>query len=277
MRVTVASRGPQDAVLHVLPHLWARNTWSWEEGARKPDLRLAARWEVDARHPSQPDMRLHAPDASAAGFCDNETNTERLFGVPGPAHPKDSIDRWIAGGDASGLNPDMSGTKCALLHVLEVPAGGQRTIRLRFRRAELRDDPTADFDEVFRARVAEADEFYEAVHAGEHDADRRRVQRQALAGMLWSKQFYAFDIMRWMDGDPGMPSPPACRREGRNSEWRHLATGDVISMPDAFEYPWFASWDLAFHCMMLVMVDPDFAKSQLLLLTRERYMHPAGR
>jgi hypothetical protein len=277
MRVSVTNKGPDASRLHLLPHLWSRNTWTCDQSTGKPELRARADGAVSALHPEMPDMRLHVEENSGLLFCDNETNAGRLFGTHGAPHPKDAINDFVVGGREAAVNPDRSGTKCAVHHVLDVPAGQTRVVRLRLRLAEETTDPFSDFDAVMDVRAGEADEFYAALQTGVPDADARLVQRQALAGMLWSKQFYCFDVMRWLEGDPGQPLPPAGRRDGRNAEWRHLSNADVISMPDKWEYPWFASWDLDFHCLTLALVDPEFAKQQILLLTRERYMHPDAR
>ena len=278
MRVTVANKGPDAASVHVLPQLWSRNTWSWEPGTPRPELRAIQQGEVLARHIDVEDMSWFVEGDADLLFCDNETNGQRVFGIPGaPSYPKDAIHARVVGGNPAATNPVRAGTKCAAWHVLDIPSGGQVTLRCRFRPSRMSAEPFQDFDAVFALRQTEAEEFYGVLQADIVNADARHVQRQALAGMLWSKQFYCFDALRWMDGDPGQPPPPAERRWGRNHEWRHVSNCDVISMPDAWEYPWFASWDLDFHCLTLALIDPDFAKQQILLLTRERYMHPDGR
>jgi hypothetical protein len=278
LRITVENRGPEAARLHLLPQLWARNTWSWTADAERPLLR--ARTEGDgvlASHPETPPLLLSAEPGAALLFCENETNTRRLWGVDAPGPFKDGIDDFVVHGDPGAVSPVGEGTKCAVHHVLEVPSGGASTIRLRLRPLSAGGgDPFADFDTVFAQRVAEADEFYAALQQGIADPDARLVQRQAIAGMLWSKQFYRIDIPRWLAGDPAQPPPPPERRHGRNADWFHLNNADIVSMPDKWEYPWYAAWDLAFHCVAFALVDPDFAKGQLVLLTREWYMHPNG-
>ncbi len=266
IRISVRNNGPETATIDVLPTLWYRNTWSWGLEGSKPELRLENGSIVGT-------STLSGEGSPEALFCENETNTERLFGVPGSTpYPKDGINDHVVQGAAT-VNPDQTGTKAAFRYRLEVGAGETAVIRLR-----LRDEAGvgSDFDDVSAAREAEADEFYaELTPAGASD-DEALVLRQALAGMLWAKQFYHLDVQRWLDGDPAGPQPPESRKNGRNHEWTHLNNADVISMPDKWEYPWYAAWDLAFHCVSLAHVDPEFAKSQLILLCREWYMHPNG-
>jgi len=266
IRISVRNNGPETATIDVLPTLWYRNTWSWGLEGSKPELRLENGSIVGT-------STLSGEGSPEALFCENETNTERLFGVPGSTpYPKDGINDHVVQGAAT-VNPDQTGTKAAFRYRLEVGAGETAVIRLR-----LRDEAGvgSDFDDVLAAREAEADEFYaELTPAGASD-DEALVLRQALAGMLWAKQFYHLDVQRWLDGDPAGPQPPESRKNGRNHEWTHLNNADVISMPDKWEYPWYAAWDLAFHCVSLAHVDPEFAKSQLILLCREWYMHPNG-
>ncbi|TXN39136.1 glucosidase [Methylobacterium sp. WL30] len=273
MRVTAINRGPDEATLALLPQLFSRNTWSWANGPR-PDLRLAADGTVLAVHHAMPAMRLHADGAPEWLFCENETNAHRLFGAPQSGYPKDGIGRRVVDGEMDAVNPDRSGTKCAGVHRLTIAPGGEQSVRLRFRIAEASGDAFADFDAVFSARIAEADAFYAALQADIADADRRAVQRQALAGMLWSKQLYHYDVREWLDGDPAQPAPPEARKAGRNADWRHVRAHDIISMPDAWEYPWFASWDLALQSLVFATIDPDFAKGQILLLLDDAYGHP---
>ncbi|MGA2924705.1 MAG: glucosidase [Solirubrobacteraceae bacterium] len=272
--LTARNAGPDPATLDVLPTLWFRNTWSWELMTARPSITLE-RGALVAAHPEL-GRRILSTSPSAhpeALFCDNETNVERLFGAESATrYPKDAINDHVVHG-ADTVNPDRSGTKAAFRYTLEVPAQQSATIKLRLGEGFGLGD---DFDAVLSARAGEADEFYaELTPAGTTD-DEARILRQALAGMLWSKQFYHFDVQRWLDGDPGEPPPPPSRRDGRNHDWTHLNNRDVISMPDKWEYPWYAAWDLAFHCVALAHVDPEFAKSQLVLLCREWYMHPNG-
>ena len=274
MRITAVNRGPETETLALLPQLFARNTWSWAPGRAKPELRYEADGTVLAQHPSVPPMRLHAEGAPAWLFCANETNVARLFGVPSTGYAKDGIGRFVVEGEAGAVDPARTGTKCAGLHRLILAPGRARTVRLRFRPADAAGDPFADFDAVFARRLAETDAFYAALQADVADPDRRLVQRQALAGMLWSKQLYHYDVREWLDGDAGQPVPPPERKTRRNADWRHVRAHDIISMPDAWEYPWFASWDLALQSIVLAMIDPDFAKGQVLLLLDESYTHP---
>jgi hypothetical protein len=209
-------------------------------------------------------------------FCENDTNVTRLYGVSGTGPFKDGINDCVVGGEAGAVSPLQEGTKCAAWYVLDLAPGATAQVRLRFRPAGAARTAFADFDAIVDQRFAEADAFYAVLQRRIADPDARLVQRQALAGMLWSKQFYYIDIPQWLDGDKAQPRPPGERRRGRNAEWCHLNNADVISMPDKWEYPWYAAWDLAFHCVTLAVVDPDFAKSQIVLLTREWYMHPNG-
>jgi hypothetical protein len=281
VRITVENRGPEPATLHVLPTLWFRNTWAWGLPGEDAVPRITSEGDSTllAEHADLGRLVLTGQPGGAPLLCDNETNTMRLFGVPGrSSYPKDGINDHVVHGAAT-VNPDRAGTKGALWYRLEVPARGEAVLRLRLSTAPT--DPAAGLDgtaldAVMVARRAEADAFYAALTPPGATADEARVLRQALAGMLWGKQFFHYDVARWLDGDPAGPPPPAARLTGRNSGWRHLNNRDVISMPDPWEYPWYAAWDLAFHCVPLARVDPHFAKSQLILLLREWYTHPAG-
>ncbi len=276
MRIRITNRGPDQATLHVLPQLWARNIWAWKTGQQRPSLSLDGDGEVIARHPNHEEMRLCIDDRHAILFCDNETNTVKLFGAPPVAgrYYKDGVNARVVDGDLAAVNPANSGTKCAAWMRLELPAGGRVVMRLRFRPRASGGSAFDYFDEVMRRRREENDEFYAVLQKDVVSDDAKLVQRQALAGMLWSKQFYYLDIPLWLDGDPGQPPPPPERKHGRNADWRHVSNADIISMPDKWEYPWYASWDLAFHTLTFAMIDPEFAKSQLLLLTRDWYIHP---
>jgi hypothetical protein len=273
LRLTVRNAGPEPATLHVLPTIWFRNTWSWGLDARRPSLREEG-GSLVAEHHQLGSRVLSLPEGSELLFCENESNRERLWGVPNPTpYPKDGINDHVVLG-APTVNPSLTGTKAAARYLLTVPAGGTSELRLRL--APHPGDLGADFDSVMSSRAAEADEFYAELAAAQCSADEAAVMRQAFAGMLWSKQFYHYDVRRWLEGDPAGPPPPPQRWAGRNSSWLHLNNRDVISMPDAWEYPWYAAWDLAFHCVSLAHLDPEFAKSQLILLCREWYMHPNG-
>jgi hypothetical protein len=288
IRITAVNRGPEPAVLHLLPTLWFRNTWSWgcnHEGCwPKPFLRRGEDGTLLAHHVTLGRFRWAVgllPDGTAPQFLftENETNAARLFGAPGAgAYTKDAFHEYVIAGRTEAVNPRGQGTKAAAYYRLSLPAAGQVTIPLRlWAEEEAHPEPFgAAFDEVFADRIREADAFY-AVHipAGLGD-EERRVARQAYAGLLWTKQFYHYIVKDWLDGDPEQPAPPPARREGRNWDWSQLYNRDVISMPDKWEYPWYAAWDLAFHMLPLARIDPAFAKEQLVLFLREWYMHPNG-
>ena len=275
MQVSVLNRGPETAVVYLLPQLWFRNTWSWRVGAKRPELFAADERTIGIRSKFFGAYRLFGDGAPELLFTDNDTNSPKLYGVPREGFFKDAFHDYLIHGLSDAVNPKRTGTKAGVLYRLEVRPGESVPVRLRL---TTRSGPPAfdDFDEVFEERRAEADAFYGALQAGLDDPDARAVQRQAFAGMIWSKQFFYFDIPEWLQGDAGQPPPPANRKRGRNAEWQHLNNADIISMPDKWEYPWYASWDLAFHCLPLALVDPEFAKQQLVLLTREWYMHPNG-
>jgi hypothetical protein len=271
LRVSVRNAGPDPATIDVLPTLWFRNTWSWD-GSAKPAIWLENGVLV-AEHDGLGTRYLSASGSPEALFCENETNRERLWGVPSETpYPKDGIADHVVHGTSS-VNPAEVGTKAAFRYRLEV-AGGETAV-LELRLGE-RPGMPVDFAQVLSARAHEADAFYAELTPAGASPDEALVLRQALAGMLWSKQFFHFDVLRWLEGDPTGPPPPASRRSGRNREWTHLNNMDVISMPDTWEYPWYAAWDLAFHCVALAHVDPEFAKAQLILMCREWYMHPNG-
>jgi len=288
IKVTVANRGGEPATLHVLPTLWFRNTWSWgregEEHPPKPSLRRDGEGHVVAEHAQlgRYEWRVApGPDGTAPEllFTENETNAQRLFGSPN-ASPwvKDAFHDYVIAGRRDAVNPEGVGTKAAALYRLELPAGGQATLRLRLTAAsEAAREPFGyDFVRVFEERKREADAFYAAKLPAAATDDERLAMRQGYAGLLWTKQFYHYVVRDWLEGDPAQPAPPAERWGGRNVEWPHSHHRDVISMPDKWEYPWFAAWDLAFHMIPFAEVDPHFAKQQLLLFLREWYMHPNG-
>ncbi|HET7218096.1 MAG TPA: hypothetical protein VFJ02_08605 [Vicinamibacterales bacterium] len=279
VRITVSNRGPEHARVHVLPTLWFRNTWSWGTGAPKPSLRAADNGgdAVEILEPEYGRRWLTCDEPADLLFTENETNHRRLFGVDN-ASPfvKDGINDYIVGGRLDAVNPERVGTKVAAHYGLDIPAGGSVTLRLRLSDVQPTSGVGADFSRVFRERVQEADEFYATVIPPHLSADAANVMRQSIGGLLWSKQFYHYVVKDWLQGDPGAPEPPAERRYGRNREWKQLYNADVISMPDKWEYPWYAAWDLGFHCVPLALVDSEFAKEQLTLLLREWYMHPNG-
>jgi hypothetical protein len=301
IRVSASNRGPDAAELHLLPTLWFRNTWSWGQphaGARPMLRRGDARGnghgsQVIAEHPELGQYILACEAAPELLFTENETNVTRLYGAANPTpYVKDGINDAVVHGRAEAVNPGGVGTKAAAHYRFTIDPGATVTIRMRLTKDERPKTKDAasdipfvlgsssfvfgDFDAIFAQRQAEADAFYAALQPSALNDDERMIQRQAFAGMLWSKQFYYYDVEEWLRGDPAQPPPPAGRQRGRNSTWVHLNTADIISMPDKWEYPWFAAWDLAFHCIPLAQLDPDFAKDQLILLGREWLQHPNG-
>ncbi|MBC6605487.1 glucosidase [Hymenobacter sp. BT188] len=276
IQITVHNRGAKLAPIMVLPQVWFRNTWSWGHDSYRPHLRTPEPGMVQIDHKEMGTYQLYCDQNPPLLFCDNDTNGERLYNLPADGlFFKDGINNYVINGKLDAINPSQTGTKAAAQYTLHIPPGESRSVRLRLSQATLHA-PFADFTEIFAARQQEADEFYNRVQEKVKDPDARNIQRQAFAGMLWSKQFYYYDMAQWIDGDPLMQAPPNERRTGRNSNWRHLYNDDIISMPDKWEYPWYAAWDLAFHCIPLAMVDAQFAKHQLRLLTRDWYMHPNG-
>ena len=294
VRVEAFNRGPDDATLHLLPQLWFRNTWGWWPDARPepsvtpgpsgPDFTSLKAEDVGVVPGLSFEYRLgtrylYAEAGAAALFTFNETNSPRVWGAQAQSrrpYVKDAFHRYVVDGEEAAVNPEPSGTKACLHYAdLRVPAGGSVVVRLRLT-DELLDKPLRDVDEIVAGRRREADEFYEAIHPPKATEDERRVQRQALAGMLWTKQIYLYDVSVWLDGDDPAWPPPESRREIRNAHWKHLNSMRVLSMPDKWEYPWFAAWDLAFHCVPLALVDAEFAKEQLWLLLFEQFQHPNG-
>jgi len=281
VRIEVFNRGPAAAHLQVLPTLWFRNTWSWGGGERRPSLAQgkapAGASAVELDHWYYGARRLYCAGAPPLLFTHNETNTQRLFGVPNEQpYVKDGVNDYVVHGAVDAVNPECRGTKVAAHYVVDVPAGGSRRFELRFCDRDLASPFGHAFERVFAERREEADEFYSRIIPSTLSEDGGEVMRQALAGVLWSKQFYHYDVDRWLRGDQAGPEPPRQRRHGRNRDWSHLNNADVVSMPDKWEYPWYAAWDLAFHCIPLALVDPEFAKQQLVLMLREWYMHPNG-
>lgn len=282
IRITVANRAAEAARVRVLPSLWFRNRWSWRPGSDKPSIRQGARAGIlEANSQEIGDYDLHYQGAPEPLFTENETNSERLYKVPNPQpYVKDAFHDYVVAGDKDAVNPARFGTKAALHYPLEIPAQGEITLKLRLRNAAFRlecNDPLAkDYDDTFAKRKAEADEFYATVIPQHLDLDTQNIMRQAFAGLLWTKQYYHYVVRDWLNGDPAYPPPPAVRKQGRNHAWPHIYNADVVSMPDKWEYPWYAAWDLAFHCVAFAEIDPEFAKSQLVLMLREWYMHPNG-
>jgi hypothetical protein len=302
MRITVHNRGPEAATIHVLPQLWFRNTWSWNISDR-PVLCRENDNNVSAQHSALGEFRWSCDGKAELLFCDNDTNIRRLFGEQNAqGYFKDAFHDYLVGGNRAAVNPGKTGTKAAMHYALTVSGGNSETIRLRLTKSgpgsassaraasgnstgSLGGDnqkpdesaiPFVDFDAIFSERIREADEFYGELQKELADEDARHVQRQAFAGLIWSKQYFYYDVRDWLKGDPAQPLPPSERKNGRNSDWKHLNNADIISMPDKWEYPWYAAWDLAFHCIAFALVDPEFSKRQLVLLTREWYMHPNG-
>jgi hypothetical protein len=272
LQVTVTNRGAAPSTLHVVPQLWARNIWSWIPGREKPRFIGQKDRSVTVFHPLVGTFRLTCDGAPELLFCENDTNPRRLFALEASGYFKDGINDYIVGGDRAAVNPAQTGTKVGAHYRVALDGGGRAEFRLRLAAG----DREENFAAIIERRRAEADEYYDLLQQGIGDADARLVQRQAFAGMLWTKQFYALDMREWLRGDPLQPPPPAARLHGRNADWGHVNNSDVIAMPDKWEYPWYAAWDLAFHCVTLALIDPEFAKGQLILLTREWYMHPNG-
>ena len=275
VRITVSNRGAETASLHLLPTLWFRNAWSWNGASERPSMNASGD-VIEAQHHELGQRWLYCEGAEELLFCENDTNASRLYGAENASpYCKDGINDYVVNGVSEAVNPEQKGTKAAAHYRLQLAAGETATVRLRLSDQQS-TKPFADFDKVFKARIDEADEFYADVIPSDASDDARNVMRQAFAGMVWSKQFYHYVVNDWLQGDPSQPAPPAERKRGRNHEWSHLYNADVISMPDKWEYPWYAAWDLAFHCVPLALIDSDFAKEQLILMLREWYMHPNG-
>ncbi|MEP6533900.1 MAG: glucosidase [Bryobacteraceae bacterium] len=276
IRISISNRGREAATIHALPTIWFRNTWSWGKAAERPSMHAISQSAIELNEPQYGKRILACDDSPELLFTENETNTRRLYGLDnGAPYVKDGINDFVVYGDRNAVHPDLRGTKAAAHYTLTVGGGETAVLRLRLSGS---GETTigSDFDSVFHARKTEADEFYGTVIPHELPADGKNVMRQSFGGLLWSKQFYHYVVGDWLEGDPGQPTPPENRKAGRNSEWGHLYNADVISMPDKWEYPWYAAWDLAFHCVPLALVDSDFAKEQLMLMVREWYMHPNG-
>jgi hypothetical protein len=280
IRISVANRGPEAAVLHLLPTLWFRNTWSWDPKERRPALRRAADGTIDTEQADLGWYRMALDGNPPLLFTENDSNAQALWGLENASpYVKDSFHQRIIHGREEAVNPEQTGTKACAWYQCDLTPGQTSIVRLRLTRmtepSRLVPYVQADFDGLFAERIAEADEFY-SFAPGTLSEDAKLVQRQAFAGLLWTKQFYHFVVETWLKGDPGQPPPPAARLRGRDSQWVHLYNEDVISMPDKWEYPWYAAWDLAFHAIPLAMVDPEFAMGQLGLFLREWYTHPNG-
>ena len=274
MKISAWNRGPT-ALLHVIPQIVLRNTWSWLPGAPIPKLHALGAGSIGMQPAELGMSRLYFEGDAQALFTENETNIRRLWNSGVDGYFKDGFHERIVGGRLDRVNPAHRGTKAGVWYQDAIPGGGKREYRLRLCRRPA-TAPFKDFDACLQLRRREADEYYAELQSGVSSQDARIVQRQAFAGLIWSKQFYYWDIQRWLEGDPGQPLPPASRLHGRNADWRNLNNADILSMPDKWEYPWYASWDLAFHCIPFALIDAEFAKRQLVLLTREWYMHPNG-
>jgi hypothetical protein len=278
IRITVQNHAEQSAQLHLLPQLWFRNDWSWGGEINKPSIKKhgtgpAANWCVQASHQEMGHYHLYGEQQAELLFTENETNTQKLWGVaPQTPYVKDAFHRLIVNGEQAAVNPQQHGTKCAALYRLEVPAGESRNIDLVLSKQPLAE-PFAETERIIAKRRGEADVFYDEL-LPEGGPEDHRIMRQALAGMIWGKQFFYFDVYRWLHGD--QHQPPDSRKQGRNHQWRHLKAADILSMPDTWEYPWFAAWDTAFHCVALALVDVSFAKQQIEVLLGENYLHPNG-
>jgi len=274
IQVTVHNRGPEAATLHLLPQLWFRNTWSWNPPMTKPQISARGSTMV-AEHLELGTYYLYVEENAELLFCENETNAVRLYGAGSHGYYKDAFHEYLVQGNRSAVNPLERGSKACAHLTTRVDAGVSATFRLRLSSAE-NPAPFTGFDELATTRKRQCDEFYAGIQSGLEHEDARLVQRQAFAGMIWNKQYYEYDVRRWLDGDSNSPAPPAERQYGRNAEWKHVDCGTIFSMPDKWEYPWFASWDLAFHAVTFSLIDPPFAKHQLIELLHVWYLHPNG-
>lgn len=278
IKVTVENKSNVAAPITVLPTIWYRNTWCWgyENYQYKPILTGVGHSFIEVDHRVVGRFKLYAEQADEFLFCDNETNNERLYGAPNRSHfTKDGINDYVVNKRKNAVNPNHIGTKASVKYTDKIPAGGKKEYRLRFSSQTLRT-PFEDFDQIFDLRIQEANDFYHDLHGEVKEESLRKIQRESYAGMLWTKQWYYYNVFEWIKGDPSLPKPHGSRKNGRNSTWRHMYAANILSMPDKWEYPWFAAWDLAFHTIPLARLDPDFAKRQLAVILREYYMHPNG-
>jgi hypothetical protein len=282
IRISIINRGSEAATLHLLPQLWLRNTWSWGRHGEGYDpkgaIDLVGATSVRAVQPTLGQFRFDVDQKPEWLFTENESNAERLWGYPSASrYVKDAFHRRVIAGEGAAVDPETTGSKCAAWYVLEIPPHGEHVLRARLTaEAFAQPEPFVDHDRIFAMRVAEGDHYHRTARSAPMTEQERSVVRQADAGLVWSRKFYHYIVEHWLDGDPNQPAPPAERKRGRNRKWTQLWARDVISMPDGWEYPWFAAWDLAFHCVAMARFDPVFAKQQLLLLCREWYMHPNG-
>jgi hypothetical protein len=274
VRISVTNQGPEAAGIVVLPQMWFRNRWSWS-GGEKPVIRRSQFDNLEVQHPRFGAYRLHVEGFPTALFTENETNVEKLYGTPNPQpYVKDAFHRYLIDGELAAVNPAMQGSKAGVVYDLKIGPGETHVLHLALVQDCEAPNPE-EADKIFKQRIDEADEFYDTITPG-LNKELRAIQRQAFAGLLWGKQYYHYDVKLWLNGDTLQPTPPAQRLKGRNHQWPHFLAAEILSMPDKWEYPWFASWDLAFHCISFALIDPDFAKAQLALLLREWYMHPNG-
>jgi hypothetical protein len=282
IQIEIANRSAKASTLHLLPTLWFRNLWGWDADMEQPWIKTVRSddvWsQIEAAHPTLGTYWLSCEGGAELLFTNNESNYDRLFGTPnGSPYLKDGINDYVVQGRSATVNPDLLGTKFAARYLLSFAPGETKTIRLRLSDRQNVSEPFgAEFNSIFQTRKQEADDFYQRICPFPMSNDDLHIQRQAFAGLLWSKQYYNYVVNDWINGDPGQPPPPPERQQGRNREWTHLFSEDILSMPDKWEYPWFAAWDLAFHVIPLAAIDPDFAKLQLDRLTREWYMQPSG-
>ncbi|MDR3665781.1 MAG: glucosidase [Ignavibacteriaceae bacterium] len=276
IKITAHNRGKEKASLNILPQIWFRNTWESGKDIPKPLLSKSSEHSINLKHVKLGKYFLYYDENPQLLFCENETNNKRLYKSENASlFVKDGINDYLTRNIKSAVNPSNTGTKAACNYDLEIEGSSPKSIRLRLSNVLIKN-PFADFDKIFTERKNEADIFYQEIQKEIKTDDAKNVQRQAFAGMLWSKQYYHYNIEKWLNGDEGQPKPPPQRLEGRNKDWLHLNNKDIISMPDKWEFPWYATWDLAFHCIPLAIIDPEFAKGQLVLLTNEWYMHPNG-
>ncbi|MBX9852998.1 MAG: glucosidase, partial [Cytophagaceae bacterium] len=276
IKIRVVNKGKESARLNVLPTVWFRNTWSWNENTPKPKLFGISNNAIKLVNEEMGTYHLYCEGNPQLLFTDNETNYQKLYNVENKSkYCKDGINEFIVHNNGAAINIENEGTKASANYLIDVPGESEYVIKLRLTQDSL-NNPFQDYDALFNQRLKEADEFYGDIQEGVIGDDLKSVQRQAFAGMMWGKQFFYLNVQQWLDGDPGQMPPPESRKYGRNAHWRHLDNAEIISMPDKWEYPWYAAWDLAFHCVPIARIDVDFAKQQLLLFLKEYYMHPNG-
>jgi hypothetical protein len=276
VKITAFNRGKNPSKINIVPQLWFRNTWIWGYDHYKPRLSCVEKNSIKAEHRDLGEYFLYCEGEPEILFCDNEFNLKKLFNVNNRnKYCKDGINDHIINKISDTINPDKTGTKAGINYEYLINGESFKTVKIRLINKVI-EQPFNNFDQIFEDKIAETDEYYKELQTGLEESELKKIQRQAIAGILWSKQFYYYDVQQWLDGDPEQPKPPPQRRTGRNNEWFHLNNQDILSMPDKWEYPWYAAWDLAFHCVVVSMIDPVFAKKQLVLLTREWYMHPNG-